>query len=92
MKLLRTLITLFNVTICSNPYQMKFLRIIKIHSAELATKTHVKMKKIQHCNRTNLFIGGCNHMTCVRCRFEWCWLCQIQWGRNCEADHWFRAG
>lgn len=35
--------------------------------------------------------GGCNHMNCPRCHFQWCWLCQVEWGRNCEADHWFRA-
>ena len=36
--------------------------------------------------------GGCNHMSCVRCNLEWCWLCLVVWGRNCESDHWFRAG
>lgn len=35
--------------------------------------------------------GGCNHMSCMRCRHEWCWICLVTWGRNCEADHWFRA-
>lgn len=35
--------------------------------------------------------GGCNHMSCARCRLEWCWLCLVAWGRNCESDHWFRA-
>ena len=27
-------------------------------------------------------------MTC-RCKFEWCWICGIQWNRGCQGDHWF---
>lgn len=23
--------------------------------------------------------SGCNHMTCTRCRHEWCWVCQQRW-------------
>ncbi|RWS31455.1 E3 ubiquitin-protein ligase parkin-like protein [Leptotrombidium deliense] len=35
--------------------------------------------------------GGCMHMRCTRagCGFEWCWICQTEWTRNCMADHWF---
>ncbi|CAK4102178.1 unnamed protein product [Aphanomyces euteiches] len=26
---------------------------------------------------------GCNHMTCTKCRHEWCWLCSLKWtGHN----------
>eukprot|EP00731_Ephydatia_muelleri_P016968 Em0010g66a len=32
--------------------------------------------------------GGCMHMTC-RCRFEWCWICEIQWNGECQSSHWF---
>ena len=32
---------------------------------------------------------GCNHMTCLICKFEFCWLCLIKWGRNCQDSHWF---
>ncbi|XP_056148045.1 E3 ubiquitin-protein ligase parkin isoform X2 [Lampris incognitus] len=35
--------------------------------------------------------GGCMHMQCPRsqCRFEWCWLCGVQWNRECMGNHWF---
>ncbi|KAI8518151.1 regulation of intralumenal vesicle formation [Branchiostoma belcheri] len=32
---------------------------------------------------------GCMHMTCPRCHFQWCWLCEREWGRNCQDRHWF---
>lgn len=35
--------------------------------------------------------GGCMHMVCARsnCTFEWCWVCQTEWTRDCMGAHWF---
>lgn len=35
--------------------------------------------------------GGCMHMVCTRsgCAFEWCWVCQTEWTRDCMGAHWF---
>jgi parkin len=35
--------------------------------------------------------GGCMHMVCTKagCGFQWCWVCQIEWTRDCMASHWF---
>lgn len=35
--------------------------------------------------------GGCMHMTCgiSSCRFEWCWICGVEWNRQCQSSHWF---
>ncbi|XP_023676927.2 E3 ubiquitin-protein ligase parkin isoform X1 [Paramormyrops kingsleyae] len=35
--------------------------------------------------------GGCMHMVCpqAQCKFEWCWLCQVEWNRDCMGSHWF---
>jgi len=34
------------------------------------------------CPRCNVFVeknGGCNHMTCRQCSYEWCWMCTKIW-------------
>ncbi|XP_023336110.1 E3 ubiquitin-protein ligase parkin [Eurytemora carolleeae] len=35
--------------------------------------------------------GGCMHMICTKpgCALHWCWVCQIEWTRECMASHWF---
>ncbi|CAM4725179.1 unnamed protein product [Leuciscus chuanchicus] len=35
--------------------------------------------------------GGCMHMVCPRpqCRFDWCWICRVEWNRECMGNHWF---
>ena len=34
------------------------------------------MVKCPHCGYGTEKIYGCNHMTCSKCRKEWCWLCR----------------
>jgi hypothetical protein len=46
-----------------------------------------KQNNIKHCpncKRRVEKVVGCNHMTCVKCRYEWCWLC----GEKYENKHW----
>jgi len=34
------------------------------------------------CPRCSISVeknGGCNHMTCGQCKYEWCWLCAKAW-------------
>jgi len=35
--------------------------------------------------------GGCMHMICTKpgCGLSWCWVCQVEWTRECMASHWF---
>jgi len=35
--------------------------------------------------------GGCMHMICTKpgCSLHWCWVCQVEWTRECMASHWF---
>uniref|UniRef100_A0AAV1TI50 RBR-type E3 ubiquitin transferase n=1 Tax=Peronospora matthiolae TaxID=2874970 RepID=A0AAV1TI50_9STRA len=36
-----------------------------------------------HCQMRIWKNEGCNHMTCTRCRFEYCWVCDSTW----DASH-----
>lgn len=41
---------------------------------EYITKNNVV--KCPNCNYGTEKAGGCNHMTCVKCRYDWCWVCR----------------
>ena len=49
---------------------------------------------IKSCPGCNVAVereGGCSHITCAVgvCHLQWCWLCEKEWNRECEEDHWF---
>jgi len=61
--------------------------------AKKKTKDEIKSEKKQvrsgkKCPCCGVFINkfdGCNHITCVYCKFEWCWICEQEF----LADHYF---
>ena len=49
----------------------------------------VNTKPCPHCSSPIEKNGGVNHMVCTLCKFEFCWLCLIQWNGDCQGSHWF---
>ena len=46
-------------------------------------KSSRTVKRCPHCKFWTEKNEGCNHMTCVECKFQWCWLCQ----KECLFGH-----
>lgn len=36
-------------------------------------------KRCPRCKAPTEKDGGCNHIQCINCRFEWCWLCNSKY-------------
>ena len=45
-------------------------------------KKHKIVKRCPNCKIWTEKNEGCNHMTCVECKFQWCWLCQKKYSSN----------
>ena len=70
---------------CSNYHTFCFLCLKKPHGKlacnqewdnsirEFAKKNF--LKKCPNCNIVSEKNSGCNHMTCPKCKYQWCWLC-----------------
>ena len=70
---------------------------------EIMEKEFIKWKKkrrVKRCPKCNIYTEkneGCNHMTCVSCKYQWCWLCEGEYTYNhystgkCEGFQYVRA-
>lgn len=76
----------------SQSYQIDPLRATEARWDE-ASKIAIKVttKPCPQCRTATERDGGCMHMVCTRsgCGYEWCWVCQTPWTRDCMAAHWF---
>ncbi|XP_060536053.1 E3 ubiquitin-protein ligase parkin isoform X2 [Cylas formicarius] len=63
---------------------------IRVDDASKVT-IRVSTKPCPNCKTPTERDGGCMHMVCTRrgCEFNWCWVCQTEWTRDCMANHWF---
>jgi hypothetical protein len=39
------------------------------------------------CGMKTTKASGCNHMTCVKCSWDWCWTCAAVFPRSDATDH-----
>lgn len=54
----------------------------------LETIRHIS-KPCPNCKTKTERAGGCMHMSCTRCHYDWCWICENEWTRDCQGNHWF---
>ena len=82
---------------CLNNHEFCFLCLEKPHkenpckdtidkSMENFAKNHF-IKKCPHCGIITEKEEGCNHITCSKCNYQWCWLCNQKY----DPEH-FRGG
>ena len=45
-------------------------------------RSHKIVKRCPCCRMWTEKNEGCNHMTCIECKFQWCWLCQKPYNYN----------
>ena len=59
-----------------------------------------KKRRVKRCPKCNIYTEkneGCNHMTCVSCKYQWCWLCEGEYTYDhyntgkCEGFQFVRA-
>lgn len=50
--------------------------------SETANWISANTKECPKCNSTIEKNGGCNHMTCRKCKYEFCWMCMGLWAEH----------
>ncbi|KAJ5363170.1 hypothetical protein N7541_004014 [Penicillium brevicompactum] len=50
--------------------------------SETANWISANTKECPRCNSTIEKNGGCNHMTCRKCKHEFCWMCMGLWSEH----------
>ena len=75
-----------NYVKCENGHEYCFECLKPPHGTkkcdEIVEKEFLKWKKkrrVKRCPKCNIYTEkneGCNHMTCVSCKYQWCWLCE----------------
>ena len=73
---------------CLCPLVKKWLKKCKDDS-ETANWISANTKECSRCNSTIEKNGGCNHMTCRKCAYEFCWICMGPWSEH--GSQWYNC-
>ena len=92
---------------CENGHEFCFNCLRPPHGKESCDKNlenqlikWTKGKRVKRCPRCKIYTEkneGCNHMTCVNCKYQWCWLCEgeYQYGHydsgKCQGQQFTKA-
>ncbi|KAJ2787329.1 hypothetical protein GGI15_000813 [Coemansia interrupta] len=57
--------------------------------SETSSWMKVNTKECTKCKSTIEKNGGCNHMTCRECRYEFCWVCMGSWAEH--GQHYYNC-
>eukprot|EP00835_Amoeboradix_gromovi_P006673 NODE_839_length_3777_cov_0.281131.p1 type:complete len:400 gc:universal NODE_839_length_3777_cov_0.281131:216-1415(+) len=57
--------------------------------SETSNWIHANTKECSKCQSTIEKNGGCNHMICKRCNYEFCWVCMGPW--NEHGTQWYNC-
>ncbi|KAL7753149.1 hypothetical protein RI367_001602 [Sorochytrium milnesiophthora] len=57
--------------------------------SETANWISANTKECPRCKSTIEKNGGCNHMTCKQCKYEWCWICMGSWTEH--GQNWYNC-
>ena len=91
---------------CLNNHEFCFLCLDKPHGELLCNKTmnnalkeYSKNNLIKKCPKCGIITEkyeGCNHITCSKCSYQWCWLCNGKYSEEhfnqgkCKGFQFFR--
>ncbi|CAD6568461.1 MAG: hypothetical protein CYPHOPRED_002569 [Cyphobasidiales sp. Tagirdzhanova-0007] len=57
--------------------------------SETANWISANTKECPKCQATIEKNGGCNHMTCKKCKYEFCWICMGEW--SAHGTSWYNC-
>lgn len=57
--------------------------------SETANWISANTKECPKCISTIEKNGGCNHMTCRKCKYEFCWICSGPWSEH--GNNWYQC-
>jgi ariadne-1 len=73
---------------CLCPLVKRWLKKCKDDS-ETANWISANTKECMKCSSTIEKNGGCNHMTCRKCGYEFCWICMGPWSEH--GSQWYNC-